>query len=120
MHHYHYFVCACVLCVFCLVEFLKGCGLHQSLGVKKEQIKVQIVEASVLEICGERKKEEVQQTDKWHLVERACGGFFLRRFCLPKNANADAVKAHVEDGVLTITISKHVKPEPQVHRIAVT
>ena len=88
--------------------------------MKKEQIKVQIVEASVLEVCGERKKEEVAPTDKWHLVERASGGFFLRRFCLPKNANADAVKAHVEDGVLIITISKHVKPEPQVLRIAVT
>ena len=87
-------------------------------GLKKEEVKVQVVDGRTLEISGERKKEEVQKGDTWHRVERAQGSF-LRRFRLPENANADKVKALVQDGVLTVTIPKVEKPKPQARQIEV-
>nr|AFY06919.1 cytosolic class I small heat shock protein HSP18.0Ie [Phlegmariurus fordii] len=74
-------------------------------GLKKEEIKVQVEDGRSLQISGERKKEEVEKTDKWHRVERSQGSF-LRRFRLPENANVEEVKAKVEDGVLTVTVPK--------------
>ena len=87
-------------------------------GLKKEEVKVQVVDGRTLEIGGERKKEEVQKGDKWHRVERAQGSF-LRRIRLPENANVDEVKAQVQDGVLTVTIPKVQKPKPQARQIEV-
>lgn len=40
----------------------------------------------------------------WHRMERS--GKFLRRIRLPENANVDQVEAALEDGVLTVIVSK--------------
>ena len=87
-------------------------------GLKKEEVKVQVLDGRTLEISGERKKEEVQRGDTWHRVERAQGSF-LRRIRLPENANVDDVKAQVQDGVLTVTIAKVQMRNPQVRQIEV-
>ncbi|CAL9084916.1 unnamed protein product [Musa acuminata var. zebrina] len=57
-------------------------------GVKKEEVKVEVEEGRVLQISGERSKEEEEKSDKWHRVERSSGKF-LRRFRLPENAMVD-------------------------------
>jgi len=87
--------------------------------VKKENIKVHIIGENILEICGQRSNDEVHDRDKWHLVERVSGSF-LCRICLPPNANSNDVKAHVEYGVLSVTIAKYTKPEPHVQKIVVS
>ncbi|XP_009613293.1 16.9 kDa class I heat shock protein 1-like [Nicotiana tomentosiformis] len=74
-------------------------------GVRKEDLKVQVEDGNTLEISGERVKEEEQVDDKWHRVERRRGKF-LRRFRLPKNANADEIKCGLEHGVLTVNVPK--------------
>ena len=74
-------------------------------GLKKEEIRVQVEDGRMLSITGQRSKEEVQKTDTWHRVERSSGQF-MRKFKLPENANLDAVKAKVEDGVLTVIVPK--------------
>ncbi|KAG0625672.1 hypothetical protein M758_2G072300 [Ceratodon purpureus] len=84
-------------------------------GMKKEDMKVLVVDGT-LEISGERKKEEVQKSDTWHAAERFQGDF-MRRFRLPENANMYEVKAHVADGVLTVTVPKVQKPDQQVIQI---
>ncbi|KAJ7542223.1 hypothetical protein O6H91_10G098600 [Diphasiastrum complanatum] len=88
-------------------------------GLKKEDVKVQVEDGRTLQISGERKKEEVEKTDKWHRVERTQGSF-LRRFRLPENAKVEEVKAKVEDGVLTVTVPKIEKPKHEVKPIEIS
>ncbi|CAA0831128.1 17.6 kDa class I heat shock protein 3 [Striga hermonthica] len=74
-------------------------------GLKKEEVKVEVEDNSILRISGERSKELEDKNDRWHRVERSSGKF-LRRFRLPENAKLDQVKAGMENGVLTVTVPK--------------
>jgi HSP20 family protein len=84
-------------------------------------VKVQVEEGRVLQISGERKKEETSSTDRWHRVERSQGSF-LRRFKLPENTKLEEVKAALENGVLTVTVPKIPPPEPKsaVHTVEIS
>ncbi|KAG6437345.1 hypothetical protein SASPL_102259 [Salvia splendens] len=77
-------------------------------GLKKEEVKVEIEDGGILQISGERSKEQEEKNDKWHRVERSSSKF-CRRFRLPENAKLEQVKAAMENGVLTVTVPK--KPE---------
>ncbi|KAL7257613.1 hypothetical protein ACSBR1_003844 [Camellia fascicularis] len=71
----------------------------------KEEVTVEIEEDDrVSQISGERNFEE-EKNDTWHRVERSSGRF-TRRFRLPENAKMDEVMASMENGVLTVTVSK--------------
>jgi HSP20 family protein len=82
-------------------------------GLQKEDVKVTLEGDRTLQISGERTREEEKKTDTWHRVERSHGKF-LRRFRLPENANVESVNAKVDKGVLTITVPKTKKTEPEV------
>ncbi|KAL6123630.1 hypothetical protein ACLB2K_076149 [Fragaria x ananassa] len=88
-------------------------------GLKKEEVKVELEEGNVLQISGERSKEQEEKNDKWHRVERSSGKF-VRRFRLPDNAKVDQVKAAMENGVLTVTVPKAPEPKPQVKSIDIS
>ncbi|CAL9101665.1 unnamed protein product [Musa textilis] len=88
-------------------------------GVKKEEVKVEVEDGRVLQISGERSREEEEKTEKWHRVERSSGRF-LRRFRLPENAKVDEVKARMEGGVLTVTVPKHEVKMPEVKAVEVS
>ncbi|ONK81586.1 uncharacterized protein A4U43_C01F30830 [Asparagus officinalis] len=88
-------------------------------GIKKEEVKVEVEEGRVLQISGERSKEQEEKNDRWHRVERSSGKF-LRRFRLPENAKMDQVKATMEDGVLTVTVPKEEVKKPEVKAIEVS
>ncbi|KDP40796.1 hypothetical protein JCGZ_24795 [Jatropha curcas] len=88
-------------------------------GIKKEEVKVEMEEGRILQISGERSKEQEEKNDKWHRIERSSGKF-LRRFRLPENAKMDQVKATMENGVLTVTIPKEEEKKPQVKSIEIS
>lgn len=88
-------------------------------GLKKEEVKVEVEDGCVLQISGERTKEQEEKNDKWHRVERSSGQF-LRRFRLPENAKMDQVKASMENGVLTVVVPKEEEKKPEVKAIEIS
>ncbi|KAK4436560.1 class I heat shock protein [Sesamum alatum] len=88
-------------------------------GLKKEEVKVEVEDGRILQISGERRKEQEEKNDKWHRVERGSGKF-LRRFRLPENAKLDQVKAAMENGVLTVTVPKEEVKKPEVKAIDIS
>ncbi|KAL0402857.1 UNVERIFIED_CONTAM: class I heat shock protein [Sesamum radiatum] len=88
-------------------------------GLKKEEVKVEVEDGRILQISGERSKEQEEKNDKWHRVERSRGKF-LRRFRLPENAKLDQIKAAMEDGVLTVTVPKEEVKKPEVKAIDIS
>ncbi|KAL8260392.1 hypothetical protein R6Q59_028345 [Mikania micrantha] len=88
-------------------------------GIKKEEVKVEVEDGNVLQICGERNVEKEDKNDKWHRVERSSGRF-TRRFRLPENAKMEEVKAAMENGVLTITVPKAEAKKPDVKSVEVS
>ena len=88
-------------------------------GLKKEEVKVEIEDNSVLQISGERNVEKEDKNDTWHRVERSSGKF-MRRFRLPENAKMDQVKASMENGVLTVTVPKAEVKKHDVKPIQIT
>ncbi|KAJ9190313.1 hypothetical protein P3X46_001529 [Hevea brasiliensis] len=88
-------------------------------GLKKEEVKVEVEEGRILQISGERNKEQEEKNDKWHRIERSSGKF-LRRFRLPENAKMDQIKAAMENGVLTVTVPKEEEKKPDVKSIKIS
>ncbi|KAL1308240.1 hypothetical protein HN51_050170 [Arachis hypogaea] len=95
-------------------------------GFSKDEIKVQIEDGNVLHIKGEGGKEENQAKEKdtvWHVAERGTTGKsdFTRAIELPENVKIDQIKAHVENGVLTVVVPKDASPKsPKVRNINIT
>jgi len=88
-------------------------------GLKKEEVKVEVEDGNVLQISGERNKEQEEKNDKWHRVERSSGKF-LRRFRLPENAKTEQISASMENGVLTVTVPKEEVKKPEVKPVQIT
>ncbi|XP_004490823.1 15.7 kDa heat shock protein, peroxisomal [Cicer arietinum] len=92
-------------------------------GLNKDEIKVQIDEGNILHVRGESGKEDNFGKDTiWHVTERGTGkGDFSRAIELPENVKLDQIKAHVENGVLTIVVPKDAAPKlPKVRNINIT
>lgn len=85
-------------------------------GLRKEEVKVEVEDGRVLQVSGERRREQEDKTDKWHRVERSVGKF-VRRFRLPENVRVDDVKANMEYGVLNILVPKAEDKKPEVKAI---
>ena len=86
-------------------------------GIDPKDIEV-TMENGVLTIKGERKLETEDEGDNgYRRVERAYGSFY-RRFTLPDTADAEAISASGNHGVLEVVIPKRAALQPK--RIAVS
>eukprot|EP00898_Chlorokybus_atmophyticus_P007355 jgi/Chlat1/7620/Chrsp64S09156 len=81
-------------------------------GVKKENMKVQVLEGRVLNISGERQPPQLQENATVQRSERGMGQF-ERSFRLPQNADPSKVSAKIEDGVLVVSVGKKEEGEQQ-------
>ncbi|KAL3328031.1 hypothetical protein AABB24_035608 [Solanum stoloniferum] len=88
-------------------------------GIKKEEVKVEVEEGRILQISGERSREQEEKNDQWHRMERSSGKF-LRRFRLPENTKTGEIKAAMENGVLTVTVPKEVEKQSEVKAIDIS
>lgn len=86
-------------------------------GVKKEDMKVTLVQG-VLTIQGMRKKDEEAQGTKYHRVERSYGSF-ARKFSLPDVVDDGNVQAVCKDGILTLHLPKSQKAKPKAIEVKV-
>lgn len=84
-------------------------------GVAPADIEV-TAEKGVLTIRGERKGEKREQASGYERIERVSGSF-TRRFALPENVQADAIRARFAHGVLEVAIPK--QPEIAAKRVTV-
>jgi HSP20 family protein len=73
-------------------------------GVKPDDIEV-TAEKGILTLRGERKSEKRDNSEGYERLERVTGSF-TRRFALPENVQADAIKAKFNHGVLEVSIPK--------------
>lgn len=80
-------------------------------GVDGKNIEI-TAEKGVLTIKGERTSEKKSSKDGFERLERASGSF-LRRFTLPENADAEAIKATHVNGVLEVAIPKRQAEQPR-------
>lgn len=84
-------------------------------GVQPGDIEI-TAEKGVLTLRGERKAEKREETAGYERIERVSGSF-TRRFALPENVQADAIKARFTHGVLEVSIPK--QPEVAAKRVVV-
>jgi len=80
-------------------------------GMKKEDIDLSLHEGS-LSISGERKGEEQLKGAEVYRAERFFGRF-QRTVSLPTVVAAEKVKAHYQDGILTVTLPKAEEAKPK-------
>ena len=82
-------------------------------GVKKEDISI-IQKDGVLKISGTRRNKE---TEFKALINEFVYGDFERLVRLPKNASTESIDAAYDNGILTVTIGKHLEIKPQEIKI---
>ena len=85
-------------------------------GVDPKDINITL-ENGVLTVRGERAGEATSEDHGYRRIERAQGRF-ARRFGLPDDADADAITAKGENGVLAIHIAKREQDKPRQIAVA--
>jgi HSP20 family protein len=84
-------------------------------GIHDKDLEVTVT-GNRLTIAGKRDAEKEDKNDRYYSYERSYGAF-TRSFTLPDGADVEALRAALDQGVLTVTVPK--KPEVQPKKIAV-
>lgn len=73
-------------------------------GVKKEDINIQVEDATLV-VSGERKVKEEIKEENYYKIESNFGSF-TRSFSLPEEADIENIHAESDDGVLEVIVPK--------------
>ena len=83
--------------------------------IEQKDVNIQ-VDGNALVVSAERHEKEEDKGKKY--VVRESSSSFYRRLALPERANTDRIEAHLDDGVLKVSIPLTPLPEPK--KIAVS
>ena len=83
----------------------------EATGIEKDDIDITLTEG-LLTIKGEKKHENEEKEEDYHLIERSYGSF-ARTLRLPSDVEHDKIDANYKDGVLKLVIPKPEKVEPK-------
>lgn len=72
-----------------------------------------------LVVTGEKQVHREDSGKNFYFSERAYGRF-RRSFQLPEDADLDSIGAAYKDGVLTITVPRHMSQRPEGRKIPIT
>ena len=73
-------------------------------GIEDKDVSVS-VQDGVLTVKGEKKFEQKEDEDNYHMMERRYGSF-MRSMRLPDNADEENITGKIDKGVLTVTVAK--------------
>lgn len=76
-------------------------------GVDPKDIEITVSQGRLI-IKGEKKFEDEEKKDNYHVIERSYGSF-QRSVSLPAEVDENKVKANYKDGILTLTMPKSQK-----------
>ena len=97
---------------FNVIERADGYYISADLpGVRDEDVDV-TVQDNHLVVSGSRRAEERKEGDNFFVYERRYGNF-SRAFALPDNADAGAVEASLDSGVLQVRVAKRESAKPR-------
>jgi HSP20 family protein len=77
------------------------------------------VEDNVLTLTGERRFSSDRSEEDFHRIERRYGTF-ARSLTLPATADASAIEASFDAGVLTVTVPKREEAKPRKIQVKAT
>ena len=83
-------------------------------GLSKKDFKI-TAEEGILTVSSE-KKEEKEQKEKDYTRKEFEYSSFSRSFTLPQNINEEDIKATYEEGILKLTIAKHLASQPKLKK----
>jgi HSP20 family protein len=85
-------------------------------GIKEEDIEVSVSD-NTLTIRGEKKADKEVKEEDYYFSETSYGSFF-RSVSLPSNADAEAIAASIDDGILEVDIPKVADVKPKKVSVA--
>jgi len=77
---------------------------------EENDINIQVEDGALIVSAERHEKEE--DKDKKYVVRESSSSFY-RRIALPKRADADKIDAHLDDGVLKVSVPLMPLPEPK-------
>ena len=86
-------------------------------GLTEKDIDISLSDG-VLTLKGEKKTEHEDKGKHHHRIERRYGSFSHQMY-VPENVDTTKVEAAFKHGVLTLTLPKAEKPEPEVQKIEI-
>ena len=86
-------------------------------GIEETDVDVSLAD-DILTIHGEKKAEKEEKTENRYVVERSYGSF-SRSIQVPPGTKPEDITANMAKGVLTVTLPKTVKAQPEAKKIEV-
>jgi len=86
-------------------------------GVRADDVDIS-VENGMLTIAGEKRADQDNKDENWHIVERRYGRF-ERSFTLARAVDVENIHASFDDGVLRIELPKREEAKPRRIRVDV-